>query len=198
MSSFFDRVRETASDLGNQAQRGIDQGQAKLDETRLRRECDDLARQIGYLVQRGRAGGVADQAEIDHLCALLAAREADIVTIRHRAAAQPQPAPTGWGQPPQQPSAPPGQVPAGWNQPTQAPPPPQAGRPPQPPGQWSAQPAPGPTTADGLPEAPEAPAWGERPPAPSGATSPSVDELPEAPTWGQRPPAPGGPGQAGG
>src|SRR4051812_25045882 len=105
MPSFFDRVREAATDLGQQAQRGIDQGQAKLDESRVRRECDDLAKQIGYLVHRARTEGTQpDAAELDRLSGQLITREQEMETIKARAAAAPQQQSWGgqWGQPGQQ------------------------------------------------------------------------------------------------
>ena len=196
MPSFFDRVRETATDLGNQAQRGLDQGQAKLDERGMRKDCDNLAKQIGYLVWQARSQGASpDETELERLCGLLTAREADIAAVRQRAAQPPpqqQPQQQGWGQPEQQPQQ------QGWGQPQ------------QPPGQWGAQQPPGwsPQQPQGAgapgaqPAQPGAPGgWSApAPPAPgapagrgqAGDDDQERDEPPSAPTWGYPPPGSGG------
>src|SRR3954464_3614553 len=99
MPSFFDRVRDAATDLSQQAQRGIDQGQAKLDEGRVRRESDDLAKQLGYLVHRARVEGTEpDQAEVERLSAQLATWDEELAKVKARAAAPPPPQQGGWGQ----------------------------------------------------------------------------------------------------
>jgi hypothetical protein len=162
MPSFFDRVRDAANDLGQQAQRGIDQGQAKLDEGRVRRESDDLAKQLGYLVHRARIEGTEpDQAEVERLSAQLAAREDELDKIKARAAAAPPQQQGGWNQ--QQ---------GGWGQTQQQPAP-----------QWG-QPTPGPAQGD---SSAQAPAWG--PPGPG--TPPAAPPPPgpgessaSAPAWG--------------
>jgi hypothetical protein len=195
MPSFFDRVRDAATDLSQQAQRGIDQGQAKLDEGRVRRESDDLAKQLGYLVHRARVEGTEpDQAEIERLSAQLATWDAELAKIKARAAASPPQQQGGWGQ--QQ-----GQ--SGWGQPQQ--PAPQWGTPAQGPAQGESPaqpPAWGPPAGDveepvhpGNPPGQAAPGtWGtpltDAPPPKQEERDP--DDLPEAPSWGSWPPPPGG------
>jgi hypothetical protein len=165
MSSFFDRVRETASDLGNQAQRGLDQGQAKLDERGMRKDCDNLAKQIGYLVWQGRTqGGGPDEAELERLCGLLSAREADIANLRQRAA---QPPPQQ--QPPGQWGGQPAQAPSGWSG--------QPGQPAQAPGAWSAPNQPLSTDPDAPGKGQPAPGWSPQAPTP-GASGWSTPQQP--------------------
>lgn len=69
MSSFFDKAKDKATQLANQAKE-------KVDETQNKRKADDLLDDIGRIVYRQRTTGVAepgDDAAIDALVAELTA-----------------------------------------------------------------------------------------------------------------------------
>lgn len=69
MSSFFDKAKDKATQLANQAKE-------KVDETQNKRKADDLLDDIGRIVYRQRTTGVTepgDDAAIDALVAELTA-----------------------------------------------------------------------------------------------------------------------------
>jgi hypothetical protein len=68
--------------LAEQAQRSLEQGakqmQDRVDDLRRRRRFNELARQLGRAVYQGRRRGGPDEAEVERLCAEMAAVEAEI------------------------------------------------------------------------------------------------------------------------
>lgn len=88
MSSFFDKAKDKATQLANQAK-------DKVDETQNKRKADDLLDDIGRIVYRQRATGVTepgDDAAIDALVAELKALAdlgTDILGTKPAAAAAP-------------------------------------------------------------------------------------------------------------
>jgi hypothetical protein len=86
--TFTDRATRIASDLADQARRGVEFGQARLDLSRQRRELDALARQLGWTVHRGRVSGSLDQAEVTRLSGLISAGEAALAAATAKADAQ--------------------------------------------------------------------------------------------------------------
>ena len=88
MPTFTDRATRIASDLADQARRGIEFGQARLDLARQRRELDALARQLGWTVHRGRVSGTLDEAEVARLSGLISAGEAALAAATAKADAQ--------------------------------------------------------------------------------------------------------------
>jgi hypothetical protein len=92
-----DDVRNLADQLQALLGQGTRQVQERLDDLRRRRRFDELAGQLGRVVYRARGQGRSDEAEVEaeveRLCAQLAAVEAEIAAA---AAAEPDgPAPPG-------------------------------------------------------------------------------------------------------
>lgn len=102
MSSFFDKAKDKATQLANQAKE-------KVDETQNKRKADDLLDDIGRIVYRQRTTGVTepgDDAAIDALVAELTALAelgTDILGTKPAVAAPPS-APVGNLPPPPAPS----------------------------------------------------------------------------------------------
>lgn len=98
MSSFFDKAKDKATQLANQAKE-------KVDETQHKRKADDLLDDIGRIVYRQRTTGVAesgDDAAIDALVAELTALAelgTDILGTAQPASNLPPPAPTPMPEP---------------------------------------------------------------------------------------------------
>jgi hypothetical protein len=71
--------RDDARAFAEQAQRAIGQGleqvQERVEELRRRRQFNDLARQLGLLVYRGRRGGGVDEVAVARLAARMAELE---------------------------------------------------------------------------------------------------------------------------
>lgn len=88
MPTFTDRATRIASDLADQARRGVEFGQARLDLARQRRELDALARQLGWTVHRGRVSGTVDEAEVARLSGLISAGEAALAAATAKSEAQ--------------------------------------------------------------------------------------------------------------
>jgi hypothetical protein len=86
--TFTDRATRIASDLADQARRGVEFGQARLDLARQRRELDALARQLGWTVHRGRVSGTLDETEVARLSGLISAGEAALAAATAKADAQ--------------------------------------------------------------------------------------------------------------
>jgi hypothetical protein len=77
MPTFGERASQVAGDLADQAKRGVEYGQARYDQLRRKRELDALARQLGWVVHRGRMSGTPDDIEVARLSGLIATREAE-------------------------------------------------------------------------------------------------------------------------
>ncbi len=88
MSSFFDKAKDKATQLANQAK-------DKVDETQNKRKADDLLDDIGRIVYRQRTSGTVqadDDAKIDALVAQLTTL-ADLGTDILQDKPEPAPAP---------------------------------------------------------------------------------------------------------
>ena len=88
MPSFNDRAARFATELAGQARRGVELGRARLELARQRRELEELARQLGWAVHRGRMAGAVDEAEVARLSGLLAAGETALAAAKAAADAQ--------------------------------------------------------------------------------------------------------------
>jgi hypothetical protein len=69
MSSFFDKAKDKATQLANQAK-------DKVDETQNKRKADDLLDDIGRIIYRQRSTGTVDPADDEQIDALVAALSA--------------------------------------------------------------------------------------------------------------------------
>jgi hypothetical protein len=74
--------RDDARAFAEQAQRAIGQGleqvQERVEELRRRRQFNDLARQLGLLVYRGRRHGGVDEVAVARLAARMAELEDEL------------------------------------------------------------------------------------------------------------------------
>jgi hypothetical protein len=74
--------RDDARAFAEQAQRAIGQGleqvQERVEELRRRRQFNDLARQLGLLVYRGRRQGGVDEVAVARLAARMAELEEEL------------------------------------------------------------------------------------------------------------------------
>ena len=79
---FLDKVKDTAKDLGEKAQQGVEAGKEKYEETKLKKKAGELKEQIGALVYDQKTGnGAADaDAQIDALVAQLTEVNTEIET----------------------------------------------------------------------------------------------------------------------
>ncbi|HKV74062.1 MAG TPA: hypothetical protein VJN95_06060 [Gemmatimonadales bacterium] len=81
MSSLFDKLNSEMEQFGRRAQAAFDEGKLRLEFFRLRREQDDLNRDLGRLVYRRERGREVDAAHIDSLMLKLDQLEAELLRI---------------------------------------------------------------------------------------------------------------------
>jgi len=81
MASLFDRLNSEMEQFGRKAQAAFDEGKLRLEFFRLRREQDDLSRDLGKLVYRRERGREVDAAHIDSLLLKLDQLDAELTRI---------------------------------------------------------------------------------------------------------------------
>jgi hypothetical protein len=67
--SLLDKAKSVAEKAVTEAKKGAAQVQGKVEDVQLRRKADGLAKEIGYLVVKERAGETPPPGEIDRLVA---------------------------------------------------------------------------------------------------------------------------------
>jgi hypothetical protein len=80
---FLDKVKDTAKQVGEKAQHGVEAGKEKLEETKLKKKIEGLKEEIGGLVYDQRTGsGAADaEAEITRIVAEIKSAEEQIAAV---------------------------------------------------------------------------------------------------------------------
>lgn len=81
MASLFDRLNTEMEQFGRKAQAALDEGKLRLEFFRLRREQDDLCRDLGRLFYRRERGREVDAAHIDSLILKLDHLDAELTRI---------------------------------------------------------------------------------------------------------------------
>ena len=81
MASLFDRLNTEMEQFGRKAQAALDEGKLRLEFFRLRREQDDLSRDLGRLFYRRERGREIDAAHLDSLLLKLDHLDAELTRI---------------------------------------------------------------------------------------------------------------------
>jgi hypothetical protein len=75
--AFLDEARQLAEQARGSIEQGLEQVRERIDDLQRQRRFNDLGRQLGLLVYRARrAGTQPDEAEVERVCAEMAAIEA--------------------------------------------------------------------------------------------------------------------------
>jgi hypothetical protein len=77
---FLDKVKDTAKTVGDKAKQGVEVGQEKLEDAKLKKKISTSKEEIGGLVyqQRTGTGGPATDAEIDRLVGEIKSAEEEL------------------------------------------------------------------------------------------------------------------------
>ncbi|HLS47813.1 MAG TPA: hypothetical protein VK012_04795 [Gemmatimonadales bacterium] len=65
MSTIFDRLNHELESIGRRAQSALDEGKLQIELMRLRRQRDNAARELGFMVHRRERQIEVEQARID-------------------------------------------------------------------------------------------------------------------------------------
>ena len=103
MATIFDRLNHELESIGRRAQAALDEGKLQIELMRLRRQRENAARDLGFLVHRKERQGEVEQARIDaqllkmdDLGAEIASLERQLATVRSETTTvNDVPAPTG-------------------------------------------------------------------------------------------------------
>ena len=84
---FMDKVKATAQDVAAEAKKATAQAQHKMGEVQLKKQMDDAAKQLGYLVYEERTQGVTEGSEADRLVTEMQSLKRQIAEAQSAAAA---------------------------------------------------------------------------------------------------------------
>jgi len=87
MASFMDRLNREIENFGKQARTALDEGKLQLELVRLKRQQDNVARDLGMLVHRRERGGDAEPRRIDALLLRLDDLEQAVARVKREIAA---------------------------------------------------------------------------------------------------------------
>ncbi len=76
--SLLDKAKSVAEKAVAEAKKGAAQVQEKVEDVQLRRKADGLAKELGYVVVKEKAGDASAAAEIDRLVAEIETIEGQI------------------------------------------------------------------------------------------------------------------------
>jgi hypothetical protein len=79
---FMDKLKEAAQDVASEAKKATAQGKVKLDGMQTRKQADDAARRLGYLVHAERTKGIAPGPEAEGLIAEISELETEIAAVQ--------------------------------------------------------------------------------------------------------------------
>lgn len=65
MAGLFDKLNQELQTYGKRAQQALDEGRLQVEKFGVRRDRDEAAKQLGYLVHRREKGTSVDPLEID-------------------------------------------------------------------------------------------------------------------------------------
>jgi hypothetical protein len=81
--SFMDKVKDTASKAAEQVQKGVETGQDKLEESKLKKKIGDLKEELGGVVYGQRTGAIpTDDAEITRLVGEITSTEQELEKLK--------------------------------------------------------------------------------------------------------------------
>jgi hypothetical protein len=80
---FMDKVKDTASKAAEQVQKGVETGQDKLEESKLKKKIGDLKEELGGVVHGQRTGAIpTDDAEITRLVGEITSTEQELEKLK--------------------------------------------------------------------------------------------------------------------
>jgi hypothetical protein len=80
---FMDKVKDTASKAAEQVQKGVETGQDKLEESKLKKKVGDLKEELGGVVYGQRTGVIpADDTEITRIVGEIQATEQELEQLK--------------------------------------------------------------------------------------------------------------------
>jgi hypothetical protein len=80
---FMDKVKDTASKAAEQVQKGVETGQDKLEETKLKKKIGDLKEELGGVVYGQRTGAIpAGDQEIARIVGEIQATEQELEQLK--------------------------------------------------------------------------------------------------------------------
>ena len=80
---FMDKVKDTASKAAEQVQKGVETGQDKLEESKLKKKIGDLKEELGGVVYGQRTGAIpAGDEEITRIVGEIKATEAAVAALK--------------------------------------------------------------------------------------------------------------------
>jgi hypothetical protein len=83
---FMDKVKDTASKAAEQVQKGVETGQDKLEESKLKKRIGDLKEELGGVVYGQRTGAIpADDTEIARIVTEITSTEQELEQLKAQA-----------------------------------------------------------------------------------------------------------------
>ena len=80
---FMDKVKDTASKAAEQVQKGVETGQDKLEESKLKKKIGDLKEELGGVVYGQRTGAIPEgDAEITRIVGEIQAVEQQLADLK--------------------------------------------------------------------------------------------------------------------
>jgi hypothetical protein len=80
---FMDKVKDTASKAAEQVQKGVETGQDKLEESKLKKKVGDLKEELGGVVYGQRTGAIpAGDEEITRIVREIESTEAELAIVK--------------------------------------------------------------------------------------------------------------------
>jgi hypothetical protein len=80
---FMDKVKDTASKAAEQVQKGVETGQDKLEESKLKKKIGDLKEELGGVVYGQRTGAIpAGDEEIARIVREIQSTEAELAIVK--------------------------------------------------------------------------------------------------------------------
>jgi hypothetical protein len=80
---FMDKVKDTASKAAEQVQKGVETGQDKLEESKLKKKVGDLKEELGGVVYGQRTGAIpAGDEEIARIVREIQSTEAELAIVK--------------------------------------------------------------------------------------------------------------------
>lgn len=87
MPTIFDRLNHELESFGRRAQAALDEGKLQIELMRVRRQRDNAARELGFLVHRRERQGEVEQARIDAQLLKLDDLDAEIASLERQLSA---------------------------------------------------------------------------------------------------------------
>jgi len=86
MATIFDRLNHELESIGRRAQAALDEGKLQIELMRFRRQRENAARDLGFLVHRKERQGEVEQARIDAQLLKMDDLDREIATLERQLA----------------------------------------------------------------------------------------------------------------